>query len=298
MAEIIEVAPRDGLQNDPVHVSTADKLALIGKAVDAGIRFVEAVSFAHPRHVPQMADAEAVLAGLPRDGRARFEGLVLNAKGFERARASGCREINFVLVATDAFAGRNQRTDVNGLVAQWIEVSRAAREAGIKTTAGIGASFGCPFEGEVPASKVLRIVEAIMEAPPDQLSFADTIGCGVPRQARALIEGAQRIAPGMPLRIHLHNTRNTGIANAAAALEAGINAIDASIGGTGGCPFAPKATGNIATEDLVYFMERSGLHTGIDLDAVIRAAEWLSGILRRPLPGAVSAAGGFPRAAA
>ncbi len=297
MVEIVEVSARDGLQNEAVMVSTADKIALITRAASAGLRRFEVTSFVNPKRVPQMADAMAVMAGLPKNSACVWQGLLLNEKGFDRARSAGCRQVNFVVVATDTFSQRNQGTDTAGLVRQWHGVARAAKAAGIHATVSIAASFGCPFEGEVTAAKVLGIAEQLLESPPDELGFSDTIGCGVPTQVRALIEGARRISPSLKLKLHLHNTRNTGIANACAALDAGIDALDSSIGGIGGCPFAPKATGNIATEDLVYLLERSGIDTGISLDALIQTAEWLSGILGRPLPGGVTNAGGFPRAA-
>ena len=297
MVEIVEVSARDGLQNEPVLVSTTDKIALINRAAGAGLRRFEVTSFVNPKRVPQMADAMAVMAGLQKNSECVWQGLLLNEKGFDRARAAGCHQVNFVVVATDTFSQRNQGTDTAGLIRQWHGVARAATAAGIRATVSIAASFGCPFEGEVTAANVLGIAEQLLESPPDELGFSDTIGCGVPAQVLALIEGARRISPDLKLKLHLHNTRNTGIANAYAALDAGVDTLDSSIGGIGGCPFAPKATGNIATEDLVYLLERSGIPTGINLDALIQTAEWLSGILGRPLPGGVTNAGGFPRAA-
>jgi hydroxymethylglutaryl-CoA lyase len=297
---LVEVSPRDGLQNDPVMVSTADKLSLIRRAADAGLRRIEVTSFVNPARVPQMGDAAEVMAGAGAQDVAAAtacSALALNLKGFERAVAAGCREVTFAVVATETFNHRNQGASVEETLRQWAEIAAAARVAGVSTCLVIGASFGCPFEGEVSAGQVLAIVEKVLASPPDELAFADTIGCGVPVQVRQLLAGARALAPGLPLRCHFHDTRNTGIANALAAVEAGVDALDASIGGIGGCPFAPAATGNIATEDLVYMLERMGIPTGVDLDRVIATARWLAALLGRPVPAALTRAGGFPRAA-
>lgn len=293
---IVEVSPRDGLQNESALVSTADKLALIDTLAASGVRRIEAVSFAHPERVPQMADAEAVAAGLPR-GKVSWIGLVLNERGLDRAIAAGMDEVNVVVVATDTFSERNQGVPTAEAIAAWSRIATRAREAGLRTTVTIAAAFGCPFEGEVPVTRVASVVEQCLEASPDELALADTIGVGVPAQVRAL----HAVVPAdVPLRWHFHNTRNTGYANAltAADLSAGRPvALDSSAGGIGGCPFAPNATGNVASEDVQYMLQRSGVETGIRLDGLIETAKWLGVKMNRQLPGLVSRAGGFPKAA-
>jgi hydroxymethylglutaryl-CoA lyase len=301
--EIVDVSPRDGLQNEPVIVSTADKLMLIEQASSAGIMRLEVASFVNPKRVPQMADADEIFLGLADTGlsddhKAAHVGLVLNTKGFERALAAGCREINYVVVASETFNQRNQGASIVQTIAQWREIADAARISGVKTTVTIAASFGCPFEGEVPLKNVMDVMQSVMAAPPDEVAFADTIGCGVPAQVRSILSQARALAPGLTLRCHFHDTRNTGIANALAAVESGVDALDASIGGFGGCPFAPAATGNIATEDLVYILERMGVRTGVDLGRIIEVARWLSERLGKAAPSALVRAGAFPARAA
>ncbi|RVT85387.1 hydroxymethylglutaryl-CoA lyase [Rhodobacteraceae bacterium CCMM004] len=294
--EIIEVSPRDGIQNDATLLSTEDKLALIARAVEAGAGRVEVTSFVNPKRVPQMADADAVAAGLPR-GTGRHIGLTLNRRGFDRAVAAGLDEANFVVVATDTFNRRNQGVDTADSVAAFRAVRAEVPDA-IRTGVTIGAAFGCPFEGEVPLARLMAVVEDCAAGTPHEIALADTIGVATPRDVTERVGAVRRAFPDLPVRLHLHNTRNTGIANAWAGVEAGATALDASFGGTGGCPFAPRATGNIATEDLVYMLDRSGVVTGMDLDACIAAAEWLAGRLGHEVPGMVMKAGGFPRAAA
>lgn len=296
--EIIEVSPRDGLQNEKTLVSTADKAELVNRALSAGLKRLEVTSFVHPRRVPQMADAEDLMARLTRPAGAGFIGLTLNQRGFDRALAAGCNEVNFVVVASETFNQRNQGVTVADTLASWASIQKQARAAGLRSSVTIGASFGCPFEGEVPVRRVMQIAQAVMEHTPDELAFADTIGCGVPTQVKQILAEARCLAPEMRLRCHFHNTRGTGIANVVAAVDAGVDALDSSIGGFGGCPFAPAATGNVATEDVVYVLERMGLHTGVDLDAVIATANWITGPLGKPAPSALSRAGGFPPPAA
>lgn len=296
---IVEVSPRDGLQNEATQVSTADKLTLVRRALKAGVRRIEVASFVNPRRVPQMADAEDLLAALGPQPGVGLIGLALNERGVERALAAGCAEVNFVVVASETFNRRNQGVSIGETLATWQRVARLAQAAGARTTLTIGASFGCPFEGEVAVETVLDLARRGLEAGPDELAFADTIGCGVPSQTRRLLAGARTLAPATQLRCHFHNTRGTGLANVLAAVEAGAEAIDASIGGTGGCPFAPAATGNVATEDVVYMLERMGIDTGLALDALIDAAGWLAGVLGQDRPAAaVSRAGAFPPVAA
>jgi hydroxymethylglutaryl-CoA lyase len=289
---IVEVAPRDGLQNEDKSLGVDDKIHLIERSVAAGLRRIEAVSFVNPKRVPQMAGAEEVMAGVPRVDGVSYAGLVLNERGLDRALAAGVDEINVVVVATDEFSRRNQGCTVDEGVAAWDRI--AARAVGIKRSVTIAASFGCPFEGEVPASKVLELVRRVAAAGPDEIALADTIGVGVPTQVRALLTGAAAIAPGIALRCHFHNTRNTGYANALTALDNGVAALDASIGGFGGCPFAPAATGNIATEDLLYALDRMDVTTGVRLDHVTETAAWLGERLGKPVPALLGRAGPFP----
>ncbi|RDI16415.1 hydroxymethylglutaryl-CoA lyase [Rhodococcus sp. AG1013] len=292
--EIVEVSPRDGLQNESVPVSTADKIELIERAVDAGLRRIEATSFVHPKSVPQMADAEAVMAGVPRRSEVSYSGLVLNRRGFDRALAAGVDEVNCVVVASETFSQRNQRMSVADSVRTVQDLVDDARSAGVLVSVTIATAFGCPFEGEVSEATVVELARRTADFGVDEISLADTIGVGVPRQVTRLVAGVAAVAPGVRLRCHFHNTRNTGYANAVAALDAGVTVLDSSIGGIGGCPFAPNATGNIATDDLVYLLERSGVVTGARLPQLIDASNWLGGVLGTPVPGLLVRAGAFP----
>src|SRR5690606_28265125 len=270
--ELIEVGPRDGLQNEAAILPAADKVRLIERSMAAGLRRIEAVSFVNPRRVPQMADAEAGMERRPRVDGVSYIGLVLNRRGLDRALAAGVDEVNVVVVSTDEFSRRNQGCSVEEGVRTWARIAEDARAAGVRRSVTLAAAFGCPFEGEVPADRVLDLVRRVAESEPDEIALADTIGVGVPAQVRTLLTGAAEIAPDVPLRCHFHNTRNTGYANALTALDHGVSALDASTGGFGGCPFAPAATGNIATEDLVYALDRSGVATGVDMGAVTETA--------------------------
>ena len=295
--EIIEVGPRDGLQNESVLVSTEDKVALIERSIAAGLRRIEATSFVHPGRVPQMADAEAVMAAVPRSADVSYIGLVLNRRGFDRAVAAGVDEVNFVVVASETFSQRNQGMSVAASVENVRGLAADARAAGLRLSVTLATAFGCPFEGRIDPGRVVEHAGRMAAAGADEVMLADTIGAGVPAQVRRLVPEAQRAAGGVPVGLHLHNTRNTGYANAYAGLEQGVTLFDASVGGLGGCPFAPRATGNIATEDLVYLLAGEGVETGVDLDALIGVAAWLGGVLGRELPGLVQRAGGFPQAA-
>lgn len=294
--EIIEVSPRDGIQNEDTLLSTEAKLALIRRATDAGASRIEVTSFVNPKRVPQMADADAVAAGLP-PSDARYIGLALNKKGFERCCAAGLDEANYVVVASDTFCQRNQGMKTEDSLRIFRECVAVAPE---KTDVGvtIAASFGCPFEGEVPLSRLMDVVARCAEAGPHEIALADTIGVATPRDIAERVGAVRAAFPDMPLRLHLHNTRNTGIANAWAGIEAGVTALDSSFGGVGGCPFAPRATGNIATEDLLYMLDRAGIETGMSLDASIEAAQWLEQQLGKVVPGMVMKAGTFPQGAA
>lgn len=295
--EIVEVSPRDGLQNEPEILGTKDKVELITRAIAAGVKRIEATSFVDPRRVPQMADAEAVMARLPRGDGVSYIGLVLNRRGFDRAAAAGCREVNYALIVTDAFSRRNQSMSTSEALAVFGEIAVAAKAAGIRCSLTLGAAFGCPYEGEVPAARVVEIAERAAESAPDEIALADTIGAAVPTQVTGLIEAVAACAPDIPLRCHFHNTRNTGLANAYAAIEAGVKVLDASLGGIGGCPFAPAATGNIPTEDLVYMLDRMGVDSGIDIERLIELTAWLEGRLGRQAPALLGRAGNFPPAA-
>jgi len=296
--EVLEVAPRDGLQMQPQPLPTAAKVELVQRLLGAGLRRIEVTSFVNPKKVPQMADAEALLAALPRPPGVYLTGLVMNQRGFERAVAAGCNEIGMVVVASDTFNRRNQGVSTAESIDAWLAIAPAAHAAGVRPQVTVSAAFGCPFEGEVPLDRVVEIAERVAAGKPREICFADTIGVGVPAQVSALIARAKAGIPGVPLRCHFHNTRNTGFANAFAAIEAGVQALDASVGGIGGCPFAPAASGNIATEDLVYMLERSGVGTGVDLEALIDTARWLEQALGVSAPGMLMKAGAFPKRAA
>ena len=297
--EIIEVGPRDGLQNQDVPLSTADKVSMIGSLVAAGARRIEVASFVNAARVPQMADAEAVIAALPRRKDLTTIGLVLNERGLDRALATAIDEIGVVVVASDTFGMRNQKQTAAESVEMAVKVIERARAAGRRAQVTIAVAFGCPFEGEVPQARVAAMARRLAEAGPLEIALADTVGVGVPAQVKALIAELRGSIPRMPLRCHFHNTRNTGLANAFAAVESGVGRLDASVGGIGGCPFAPAATGNIATEDLVYMLERSGYATGYDLGRLNAMAPWLAQRLELvQLPAMVSRAALFPPQAA
>lgn len=294
--EIIEVSPRDGIQNEKKLLSTSVKRELIERAVRTGIGRLEVTSFVNPKRVPQMADADELVPQLPKGG-ARYIGLALNQRGFDRALAAGVDEVNFVVVATETFNQRNQGVPVDETLSQWRGVAQAAHEAGLPISMTIGAAFGCPFEGEVPIERVVDLAGRIAADGPAEIALADTIGVAAPTDVASRVEAVRRAVGDIPLRCHLHNTRNTGLANAVAAVEAGVRRLDSSIGGVGGCPFAPAATGNIPTEDLVYMLHRMGIETGVDLEALIDTAIWLEQQLEIVAPGMVHKAGGFPKAA-
>jgi isopropylmalate/homocitrate/citramalate synthase len=281
---ICDVGPRDGLQNEATVLEPSVRAELVNRLVGTGLPKIEAVSFVNPERVPQMAGAEEVVAGIDRQEGVAYAGLVLNEKGYERLAATDLDEVHFTLATTETFNQRNANRSVDESVE---ELSRLPRERPVSVS--ISVSFGCPFEGEVDPATVLRLAERCVEAGAGEILFADTIGVGVPRQVRALLEGSAGL--GVPLGIHLHDTRNTAVANAYAALEGGAKVFESSVGGLGGCPFAPRASGNVATEDLVYLFHGEGIDTGVDLDALVRVAGWLAGLLGRELPGRVYRAG-------
>ena len=299
--QIVEVGPRDGLQNEKTVLEPAVRADLVRRLEGAGARRIEAVSFVHPKYVPQMAGAEDVMAELPREaGRSRI-GLVLNGKGYDRALTTGVDEVNVALSATDGFGQKNQGLDVKAQLAMLGEIvarrhNAEATDGAPSLSAMISCVWGCPFDGEVSVQQVADVVGAVAELGVAEIGLADTIGAGDPWAVTKKVEAAREAAPGATLRLHFHDTRNTGLANAYAGVEAGIDVLDASVGGIGGCPFAPGATGNIATEDLVYMLERAGFDTGYDLDPLIAAARWIGEKIGRPAPSALSRAGGFPKA--
>src|SRR5450432_1067597 len=292
--EIVEVGARDGLQNEAVLFSTAQKLELIGHALEAGARRIEATSFVSPKLVPQMADADAVAAGLPRRDGVIFIGLVLNKRGALRAIEAGMEELGAVCAASDGFAARNQGMTSDASLAMCCDVVRLAREHNRRAQITISTAFGCPFDGEVNPSRVVEMARLAAASGPVEIAIADTIGVASPGEVSTLVARVGAAIKPLPVRVHFHNTRNTGLANVWAAVEAGAKTVDASLGGIGGCPFAPRATGNVPTEDVVYLLEKSGYRTGFDLDRLIESARWLGSTMGREVPGMLSRAGAFP----
>jgi hydroxymethylglutaryl-CoA lyase len=293
--EMIEVGPRDGLQNETALFTTQQKLDLIGHALDAGVRRIEATSFVNPKLVPQMADAEAVAAGLPRRSGVIFIGLVLNKRGALRAIEAGMDELGAVCAASDGFATRNQGATSDASLAMCCEVVRLAREQGRRAQITISTAFGCPFDGEVDPWRVVEMARVAAAAGPVEVAVADTIGVASPGEVSMLVERVAAAIKPLPVRVHFHNTRNTGLANVWAAVQAGARIVDASLGGIGGCPFAPRATGNVPTEDVAYMLQRSGYQTGLDVDRLITSARWLASAMGRDVPGMLSRAGAFPK---
>ena len=293
--EIVEVGARDGLQNEKAILDVDERVAFIRRLEDCGVRRIEAVSFVNPRRVPQMAGAEEIMATLPAEaGRSRI-GLVLNERGWDRARLSGCDEANVVVCASDEFGVRNQGATVAQQVQALAAIVRRRREEGgppISVT--ISVAFGCPFEGEVPEGRVAEIVRAAAELGVVEIALADTICAADPWAVRDRIAAARAEAPDVRLRLHFHDTRGTGLANAFAGVEAGVRVLDASCGGLGGCPFAPAATGNVATEDLVWMLHRAGFSTGVDVEAMIAAGRWVGEKIGKAPVSSLSRAGLFP----
>jgi hydroxymethylglutaryl-CoA lyase/(R)-citramalyl-CoA lyase len=293
---ICDVAPRDGLQNDKKILEPAVRADLVNRLAAAGVPRIEAVSFVNPARVPAMAGAEEVVAGIERREGVVYAGLALNDKGYERLRETGLDEAHFAFAVSPEFNRRNSGAEVEDSVQSGLRMIEAAHRDGLRATITLGTSFGCPFEGAIDPGRVLELAGRFAEAGVDEVVFADTVGVGIPKQVRRLVGDGVKL--GVPIGVHLHNTRNTGIANAWAAVESGATVLDASVAGIGGCPFAPRATGNICTEDLVYLLHGEGIRTGIDLDALVAIAEWLERVLERPLEGMVYKAGVFAPVAA
>ena len=288
---VCDVAPRDGLQNDPQVLDPGARAELVNRLAGAGVPRIEAVSFVSPARVPQMAGAEEVVAAIDRREGVVYAGLALNERGYDRLRETTLDEVHFAFAVSEEFNRRNAGAAVEASLEAGERIVERAHEDGLRATVTLGTAFGCPFEGRVDPARVLELARRFAEGGADELVLADTVGVGVPRQVRELV--GETIGLGVPVGVHLHNTRNTGIANAFAAVEAGATVLDASVGGVGGCPFAPRATGNISTEDLVYLLHGEGIETGIDLDALVEVAQWLEETLGRELEGMVYRAGVF-----
>jgi len=289
---VCDVGPRDGLQNEAKTLPPSVRAELCDRLAAAGLKRIEAASFVNPKLVPQMGGAEEVMAGLHRKPGVVYAGLILNEKGYDRALQAGADEVHYAFSAADEFGRRNQNATTDEGLKTALSLVARARSDRMPITVTLSVSFGSPFDGPVPPERVLSIVEHLMAVPPDEICLADTIGVGVPSQVRELVRGARSL--GATVGAHFHNTRNTGYANAAAALEEGVVSLDASVGGAGGCPFAPNATGNIATEDLVYLLRGLGVETGIDLDSLIATSHWLGTQLGKDLPGMLARAGDYP----
>ena len=292
--EIVDVGPRDGLQAQPQLLDTDTKLALIERLVEAGVRRVEVASFVNPKRVPQMADADAILARLPRRPGVSYIGLVLNEQGFARALAAGVEQINCAAVTTDSFCLRNQGRSSAEMLEVIAELARRAQAEKKFFGVTIAAAFGCPFEGEVAPATVVAIAQRLYAMGVNEIALADTIGVAVPSDVKRLVEAVRLHIGATPLRMHFHNTRGTGIGNVYAAVESGVRIIDASCGGVGGCPFAPGATGNVGTEDVLYLLHRMGFETGIDIAKLIATSKWLEGPLAAPMHASMTRASIFP----
>jgi (R)-citramalyl-CoA lyase len=288
---VVDVGPRDGLQNEEQILPPKTRAELCDRLASAGVSRVEAASFVNPKRVPQMAGAEEVMAAIDRNPDTSYAGLALNERGYVRAVEAGVDEVRYAFPVTETFARRNQNTTVADATVLAARLVERARLDGVRVSITLSVAFGCPFEGRVEPAHVLCVTEKLGAADPDEIVLADTIGVGVPKGVRELVEGV--LALGTTVGCHFHDTRNTGMANAVAAVESGATVLDASLGGIGGCPFAPRATGNIATEDLVYLLHGMGYETGIDLDALIEAAAWMAQQLGKELPGQVYKAGSF-----
>jgi len=291
---IVEVGPRDGLQSEPEILPTDSKVTFIEKAIDAGIRRLEVASFVHPKFVPQMADAEALIDKLPQRDDVSYIGLIMNERGLDRALATRIHEIGMVVVASDTYNRKNQNVGTDESVAAWKAIGARAKENGLRANVMIASAFGCPYEGIVEVDRVVDLAKEVVETEPAEVGIADSIGVAVPGQVTEILGRVREVIGDIPLRCHFHNTRNTGLANAFAAVADGVTYLDASIGGIGGCPFAPAATGNIPTDDLLYMLERSGVETGVSLDRIMDVSRWLESELGRSVPALLPKAGSFP----
>lgn len=291
---LVEVGPRDGLQSEPEILSTDTKVEFIQKAIDAGVRRLEVASFVHPKRVPQMADAEALIERLPQLDGVSYIGLIMNERGLDRALDTNINEVGMVVVSTDSYNRKNQGVDTDESIRVWGEIATRAQQNGLRANVMISSAFGCPYEGEVSVDRIVDLAKRVIESNPAELGIADSIGVAVPDQVSELLGRVSEIIGDLPIRCHFHNTRNTGLANADAAVKAGVTYLDASIGGIGGCPFAPAATGNIPTDDLLYLLQRSGVETGVSLEKIIEVSAWLESELGRAVPALLPKAGIFP----
>ncbi len=291
---LVEVGPRDGLQSEPEILPTDSKVEFISKAIDAGIRRLEVASFVHPKRVPQMADAEALIERLPDHDDVSYIGLIMNERGLDRALQTKIDEIGMVVLSTNSFNRKNQGVDIDESIRVWGEIAKRAQENGLRANVMISSAFGCPYEGEVKVERIVELAKRLIEADPAELGIADSIGVAVPGQVADLLGRVRDVIGDLPLRCHFHNTRNTGLANAQAAIDSGVTYLDASIGGIGGCPFAPAATGNIPTDDLLYMLDRSGVETGVSLEKIVEISRWLEQELGRSVPALLPKAGIFP----
>ena len=291
---LVEVGPRDGLQSEPEILSTESKIEFINRAIDAGIRRLEVASFVHPKRVPQMADAEALIERLADNDKVSYIGLVMNEKGLDRALETKIGEIGMVVVATDSYNQKNQGVNTDESVRVWGQIAARAQQNGLRANVMISSAFGCPYEGEVKVERIVELAKPVIEAGPAELGSADSIGVAVPNQVTELLGRVRDVIGDLPLRCHFHNTRNIGLANAQAAVDSGVTYLDASIGGIGGCPFAPAATGNVPTDDLLYMLDRSGVKTGVSLEKIIEVSRWLEQKLGRSVAALLPKSDIFP----
>jgi hydroxymethylglutaryl-CoA lyase len=281
VVRIVEVGPRDGLQNEKALVGTADKIALIEKLAATGLGTVEATAFVSPKWVPQMADAAEVYAGVAKRDGVRYPVLVPNLQGYERARSVGVTEIAVFGAASEAFSKANINASIAESLERFAPVLDAAKRDGVAVRGYVSTVLGCPYQGEVPVAEVVRVAKALHAMGCYEISLGDTIGVGTPRKARAMLEAVASEVPMSALAVHFHDTYGQAVANVAACLEAGVRVVDAAVSGTGGCPYAKGASGNVATEDIAYLLDGMGFAHGVDLDALIATGRWLSSVLGR-----------------
>ena len=289
---IVEVGPRDGLQNEKTIVAASDKIALIDRLSDCGLRSVEATSFVSPKWVPQLADAAEVYAGIRKRDGVSYPVLVPNEKGYDRAREVGVSEIAVFTAASEAFNQKNINAGIDASLQRFEPVMARAKADGVKVRGYVSTVLGCPYQGEVPLADVVRVSKALHEMGCYEVSLGDTIGIGTPGKARAMLEAVAADVPMHALAVHFHDTRGQALANILACLEAGVRVVDSAVSGTGGCPYAKGATGNVASEDVVYMLHGMGLDTGVDLDALIATGNWLSGLLGHDTASKVARAAG------
>jgi hydroxymethylglutaryl-CoA lyase len=278
---IVEVGPRDGLQNEKTIVATADKIALIDRLSDTGLSTIEATSFVSPKWIPQLADAEQVLAGIHRRPGVSYPVLVPNARGYERARAAGATEVAVFTAASETFNQKNINASIDESIERFVPVLEAARSDGVRVRAYVSTVLGCPYQGEVPVADVVRVAQRLHALGCYEISLGDTIGVGTPHRARAMLRAVAAEVPMTALAVHFHDTYGQAVANVLACVEEGVRVVDAAVSGVGGCPYAKGASGNVATEDVVYLLNGMGMDTGIDLDALADTGRWLATLLGR-----------------